>query len=156
MYTPFLTPLSLNPEPQLSHPGRVSDFKSHSIPPEIAEHILAQKESDSYARIPTFSLSRPQELREHFFTNIERVFMTGLRCPEPTQRAAFFALYDQRIQPTLFDRLHFVIVLHDWEAMAGQFWLKQALVGFGKEKDREAGSGIPCFSSVKAEAYVWS
>ncbi len=55
--------------------------------------------------------------------------MMGLRSSTPATRQEFFGLYDSHIPTTLFDRLHFIIMTHDWEAMAQQFWLKQALVG---------------------------
>ena len=42
-----------------------------------------------------------------------------------------FRLYNERIATTLYDRLSFIIMHQDWEPMAPQFWLKQALVRRG-------------------------
>ena len=73
-----------------------------------------------------------QELRDESFAKVERLFMMGLRSINPQTRQQFFSLYDGHIPPTLFDRLQFILMTHDWEAMAGQFWLKQALVRGGE------------------------
>ncbi len=54
--------------------------------------------------------------------------MQGLRAPNPNLRRMFFKLYHHHVPATLFDRLHFIICSHEWENMAGQFWLKHALV----------------------------
>lgn len=67
------------------------------------------------------------ELRDEFFTKVERLFMAGLRSSSPSLRASYFSLYHEHVPATLFDRFHFVFMMQDWEAMAGQFWLKQAL-----------------------------
>lgn len=44
----------------------------------------------------------------------------------------FFELYNNHVAPNLYDRLQFVIVVQDWEAMSNTFWLKTALVGAGR------------------------
>ncbi|KAG1663525.1 hypothetical protein FOA52_003153, partial [Chlamydomonas sp. UWO 241] len=69
----------------------------------------------------------PQDLRDEFFTKVERLFMAGLRSSSPQSREEFFSMYHTHVPPTLYDRFHFVFMAQDWEAMASQFWLKQAL-----------------------------
>eukprot|EP00955_Chlamydomonas_euryale_P003198 34153-Chlamydomonas_euryale.AAC.1 len=64
-----------------------------------------------------------EELRTEFFTKVERLFMAGLRSGSAATRADFFRLYHTHVPPTLYDRFHFIFLLQDWEAMAGQFWL---------------------------------
>jgi len=67
-------------------------------------------------------------MREDAFTKVERMFMIGLRSSNPTVRREFFELYNSHVPMGLYDRLHFIIFNHDWEAMSNQFWLKHALV----------------------------
>jgi transformation/transcription domain-associated protein len=55
------------------------------------------------------------------------MYLLGLRAAAPPLRAQFFQLYHRHIPPTLYDRLAFIIVGQDWDAMSGGFWLKQAL-----------------------------
>lgn len=69
----------------------------------------------------------PEDLRQEVFQRVERFFLCGLRAQDPDDHRAFFQLYNQHIPVNLYDRLHFVIVGQEWEAMAHQFWLKQAL-----------------------------
>lgn len=69
-----------------------------------------------------------QELRIEWFQKVERMFMMGMRSSTPAVRQEFFKMYDERIPITLYDRLQFIIVGHDWEACATQFWLDHALV----------------------------
>ncbi|GFR40173.1 hypothetical protein Agub_g730, partial [Astrephomene gubernaculifera] len=64
---------------------------------------------------------------EEYFTHLERRFMMGLRAADHNIRRRFFELYDNHVAANLYDRLSFVIVNQDWEAMSGSFWLKTAL-----------------------------
>lgn len=77
---------------------------------------------------PILLLPALQELRSDAFTKVERLFMSGLRSTSPDTRQEFFGLYNSTIAATIFDRLQFIILLQDWEAMASQFWLKHAAV----------------------------
>ncbi len=61
------------------------------------------------------------------FHRVERMYLLGLRAASPSLRARFFSLYQSHIPATLYDRLAFIIVGQDWDAMSGGFWLKQAL-----------------------------
>jgi hypothetical protein len=61
------------------------------------------------------------------FHRVERQYLLGLRSGSPALRRQFFELYHRHITTTLYDRLAFIIVGQDWDAMSGQFWLKQAL-----------------------------
>ncbi|GAX77356.1 hypothetical protein CEUSTIGMA_g4802.t1 [Chlamydomonas eustigma] len=69
----------------------------------------------------------PKELRDEYFMKVERYILFGLRASSAEMRSDFFALYQEHIPKTLFDRFHFIFVGQDWEAMSGSFWLKQAL-----------------------------
>ena len=62
------------------------------------------------------------------FEKVERMFGMGLRAADPAMREKFFALYDRSLQPTLFERLRFIICVQNWDEMANTFWLKQGLV----------------------------
>jgi hypothetical protein len=54
------------------------------------------------------------------FTKVERLFMLGLRAPDPALRRKFSALYARAVAATMYDRLNFVVVQQDWQAMAHQ------------------------------------
>lgn len=43
------------------------------------------------------------------FGKVERLFLLGLRAPDPCRRARFFELYNKLIPPGLFERLQFII-----------------------------------------------
>ncbi len=71
----------------------------------------------------------------------------GYWCPLPLlSPRRFFELYNNHVAPNLYDRLQFVIVVQDWEAMSNTFWLKTALVGAGRALHR--------VSSCSA-GYIW-
>ena len=59
---------------------------------------------------------------------VERQLGIGLRSSDPELRAKFFKLYNGHVEPTLFERLKFIVCVQSWEEMAGTFWLKQGLV----------------------------
>lgn len=61
------------------------------------------------------------------FNKVERIFLAGLRSSNPSVRSDFFDIYHSQIPQTLFDRFQFIFVAQEWEAMSGQYWLKQAL-----------------------------
>jgi hypothetical protein len=82
-----------------------------------------------------------QELRDDALHKVERMFMVGLKSNKPEIRRDFFALYDNYIPATLFDRLQFILFSQEWEPMANQFWLKHALVG-GRDSQ---GGELPAF-----------
>eukprot|EP00898_Chlorokybus_atmophyticus_P003741 jgi/Chlat1/4368/Chrsp29S04524 len=71
--------------------------------------------------------SSPPAMRSEVFQKVERVYMLGLRSPNPSTRHRFFALYNDSIGRTLFSRLQYIINGQDWGALAGTFWLKQGL-----------------------------
>ena len=54
--------------------------------------------------------------------------MLGMKARDPVMRSKFTALYNQAVPATLYHRLEFIVMLQDWEPLAGGFWLKQALV----------------------------
>lgn len=73
-------------------------------------------------------LSRyPVPLRQEVFQKVERQYMLGLRAKDPEVRQRFFILYHESLGKTLFNRLHFIIQIQDWEAVSDAFWLKQGL-----------------------------
>lgn len=54
--------------------------------------------------------------------------MLGLKARDPATRTKFTQLYNQAVPASLYHRLEFIVMLQDWEPLAGSFWLKQALV----------------------------
>eukprot|EP00798_Chlamydomonas_sp_ICE-L_P011533 gene11533-34245_t len=55
-----------------------------------------------------------------------RLFMDGCSLNNPPHKAVLFELYDTHpLHP--IPRAQFIIITHDWEAMASQYWLKKAL-----------------------------
>ena len=69
----------------------------------------------------------PQFQRE-VFDRVERATMLGLRARDPVMQAKFTELYNRAVPASLYHRLEFIVLLQDWEPLAGTFWLKQALV----------------------------
>ena len=69
-----------------------------------------------------------QQLRVDIWERVERQLGIGLRAADPKLRAKFFRLYNSHVEPTLFERLRFIVCGQSWEEMAGTFWLKQGLV----------------------------
>ncbi|CAL9045632.1 unnamed protein product [Musa banksii] len=69
----------------------------------------------------------PVPLRQELFQKVERQYMLGLRAKDPEVRQRFFMLYHESLGKTLFNRLHFIIQIQDWEAVSDAFWLKQGL-----------------------------
>lgn len=65
--------------------------------------------------------------RQEIFQKVERQFMLGLRARDPDMRHKFFILYHESIPKTLFQRLQYIILHQDWEALSDVFWLKQGL-----------------------------
>lgn len=65
--------------------------------------------------------------RQEIFQNVEWQYMLGLRARDPEMRQKFFTLYHESIGKTLFQRLHYIIVQQDWDALSDVFWLKQGL-----------------------------
>lgn len=53
--------------------------------------------------------------------------MLGLRAKDPETRKKYFLLYHESLGKTLFDRLHYIIQIQDWDALSDVFWLKQGL-----------------------------
>ena len=53
--------------------------------------------------------------------------MLGLRARDPDIRQKFFTLYHESIGKTLFQRLQYIILQQEWEALSDIFWLKQGL-----------------------------
>lgn len=69
-----------------------------------------------------------EQLRVDIWERVERQLGIGLRSSDPELRAKFFKLYNGHVDPTLFERLKFIVCVQSWEEMAGTFWLKQGLV----------------------------
>ncbi len=69
-----------------------------------------------------------EQLRVDIWERVERQLGIGLRSSDPELRAKFFKLYNGHVEPTLFERLKFIVCVQSWEEMAGTFWLKQGLV----------------------------
>lgn len=67
-------------------------------------------------------------VRTAAFQRVERSYMIGLRAQKPETRQKFFELYHASVPKTIFDRMKFIFVDHDWERLSHTFWLKQALV----------------------------
>ncbi|KAH7432383.1 hypothetical protein KP509_07G020000 [Ceratopteris richardii] len=65
--------------------------------------------------------------RQEIFHSVEWQYMLGLRARDPEMRQKFFTLYHETIGKTLFQRLQYIIVTQDWEALSDVFWLKQGL-----------------------------
>ena len=59
---------------------------------------------------------------------VERTFLIGLRAQKPETRQKFFALYNDLVPKTIFDRLKYIFMDQDWERLSHTFWLKQAQV----------------------------
>ena len=59
---------------------------------------------------------------------MERTFLIGLRAQKPETRQKFFALYNDLVPKTIFDRLKYIFMDQDWERLSHTFWLKQAQV----------------------------
>lgn len=59
---------------------------------------------------------------------MERTFLIGLRAQKPETRQKFFALYNELVPKTIFDRLKYIFMDQDWERLSHTFWLKQAQV----------------------------
>ncbi len=59
---------------------------------------------------------------------VERTFLIGLRAQKPETRQKFFALYNELVPKTIFDRLKYIFMDQDWERLSHTFWLKQAQV----------------------------
>jgi hypothetical protein len=59
---------------------------------------------------------------------VERTFLIGLRAQKPDTRQKFFALYNELVPKTIFDRLKYIFMDQDWERLSHTFWLKQAQV----------------------------
>ena len=62
---------------------------------------------------------------------VERTFLIGLRAQKPETRQKFFALYNELVPKTIFDRLKYIFMDQDWERLSHTFWLKQAQVHAG-------------------------
>jgi hypothetical protein len=53
--------------------------------------------------------------------------MIGLRARDRVYRRKFTAIYHRYVSRSLFDRLHYVLGLQDWETLSDSYWLTQAL-----------------------------
>ena len=98
---------------------------------------------------PTTTTAQNTQKKPQKTKKVERLFLIGLRAPDPETRRRFFALYDAAVPPSLFERLQFVIVGQEWASMAQQFWLKHALdliLAILKASARSRGRGA-CGSS---------
>eukprot|EP00879_Flechtneria_rotunda_P005042 GHRR01005319.1.p1 GENE.GHRR01005319.1~~GHRR01005319.1.p1 ORF type:complete len:3477 (+),score=1416.33 GHRR01005319.1:1112-11542(+) len=69
----------------------------------------------------------PPELSDEVFHKVERLFLLGMKAPDPYRRSRFFALYHKLVAAGLFERLQFIICTQDWQSVSNTFWLKPAL-----------------------------
>ena len=96
------------------------------------------------------SLLQSEQLRVDIWERVERQLGIGLRSSDPELRAKFFKLYNGHMEPTLFERLKFIVCVQSWEEMAGTFWLKQGLVSYLRVVKAAAG-----LSGRGLIRYVW-
>lgn len=64
--------------------------------------------------------------RSELTLKLENAFLLGCRSREPTIRTAFLEIFDQAVSRSLFTRLHYILGVQNWEALA-EHWLHQAL-----------------------------
>ncbi|KAF7489783.1 Transformation/transcription domain-associated protein [Sarcoptes scabiei] len=60
-------------------------------------------------------------------SKLESAFMSGLRCSQPELRQKFFTLLDNCLRKSVADRLLYIIINQNWEAIGAHFWIKQAI-----------------------------
>lgn len=60
-------------------------------------------------------------------SKLEPAFLSGLRCVQPHIRAKFFEVFDTSMKKRLHDRLLYIVVSQNWEAMGPHYWIKQCI-----------------------------
>ncbi|CDZ98369.1 Histone acetyltransferase SAGA, TRRAP/TRA1 component, PI-3 kinase superfamily [Phaffia rhodozyma] len=71
--------------------------------------------------------SEPSLKRTDLTTRLEPAFLLGTRNADPVLRSKFIDLFDQNLPSTLAGRLQYVLASQSWEALAGGYWIHQAL-----------------------------
>lgn|SRR6218665_1047177 len=60
-------------------------------------------------------------------SKLEQAFLAGLRCLQPQIRQQFVELFDNSVKKRLYDRLHYIISIQNWEMMGTHCWIKQCI-----------------------------
>lgn len=68
----------------------------------------------------------PAFQRSELTLKLENAFLLGCRCRDPTLRTAFLEIFDGAVSRSLFTRLHYILGVQNWEALA-EYWLHQAV-----------------------------
>lgn len=116
----------LNPKEIVSFLQKLSQVDKHNFSPSQLE------EWDKKYLVLLYGICAdanryPLPLRQEVFQKVERQYMLGLRAKDPETRKKYFLLYHESLGKTLFDRLHYIIQIQDWDALSDVFWLKQGL-----------------------------
>ncbi len=63
-----------------------------------------------------------------FKIKLEQAFLCGLKSPNPQIRQTFFEIFNSNFNSAdLYDRLCYIIVTQNWEALGTHYWIKQCI-----------------------------
>lgn len=98
----------------------------------LAKMMLVETRGDEQLTHHFFDLilriyKDPAFARTELTVRLEHAFLLGCRVRDASIRCQFMELFDQSISRNLFTRLHYIIGVQSWEALADTYWLHQAM-----------------------------
>ncbi|KAI9362471.1 FAT domain-containing protein, partial [Zopfochytrium polystomum] len=82
---------------------------------------------DEYLSIVAAIYSEPALARSELTVRLERAFLIGTSVQNPTMRRNFVDMLGASLNTSVYNRLHYIIGVQNWEPIGGQFWLAQSL-----------------------------
>ncbi|CAO3681372.1 unnamed protein product [Umbelopsis ramanniana] len=86
-----------------------------------------QQLTEDFLKLVIKIYSNPAFARSELTVRLEQAFLLGTRCENPEIRQQFSEIFDRSIGRSLYTRLNYVLGVQNWEYLASQFWIHQAL-----------------------------
>ncbi|KAJ3029169.1 UNVERIFIED_CONTAM: hypothetical protein HDU68_012852 [Siphonaria sp. JEL0065] len=83
--------------------------------------------ADRYLQLISSIYNDPKLARTELTVRLEKAFLTGTLCENPSIREQFSNTLNSSLESALFPRLQYVIGIQNWEFLSNTFWIKQAL-----------------------------